>query len=73
MIVSGLSAGDLEALEPYDEVLYRDVGSRVCPIEYASECTCASDDIGAEALEDTRLYLDGVPLYPAKPTPENVR
>ena len=26
-----------------------------------------------EALEDTPLYLDGVPLYPAMPTPENVR
>jgi hypothetical protein len=24
-------------------------------------------------LEDTHLYLDGVPLYPAMPTPENVR
>lgn len=73
MIISGVSPGDLEALEHYDEVLYRNVGSRVCPIEYASECTCDSDDIGAEALEDTRLYLDGVSLYPAMPTPENVR
>ena len=36
----------------------------------------AITEVGAgdlEALEDTRLYLDGVPLYPAKPTPENVR
>ena len=26
-----------------------------------------------EALEDTSFYLEGVPLYPAMPTPENVR
>jgi len=26
-----------------------------------------------EALEDTPLCLDGVPPYPALPTPENVR
>ena len=44
--ITGVGAGDLEALEHYHEVLY---------------------------LEDTHLYLDGVPLYPAMPNSENVR
>jgi hypothetical protein len=62
------SAADFVAR--YPDVLCRNVGSMVCPLAYCDECTCTTDYIGADELEDSRLYIDGVPLVPAMPSPE---
>jgi len=62
--------GAADFLEQYESMFYRNVGSLMCPLYYCDECECDTNDIGADELEDTRLYADGLPLYPAMPTPE---
>jgi hypothetical protein len=45
----------------YEDALYRNVGSRRMPIAYADECTCETDDIGTDTIEEWRLGVAEMP------------
>jgi hypothetical protein len=51
-------------LAKYESVLYRNVGSLMCPIMFADACTCPSDEIPTNTIE----YLGHAEV----PSPENM-
>ena len=59
--------GARDFLGRYEDVLYLNVGSCSCPIVFADECTCESDDIQTDTSEDWRIG------YPEMPSVENTQ